>query len=106
MTPSHNAAGPASEPAPLRPGRKLGPIASTVGSSHRAWLTPTRDHYLLSGRTLSDLSARVLAKSKLSELLRGVGHYCRRTDFSPQLRTDERPQLFLILVRHAGSMTT
>ncbi|MFD7961326.1 sigma-70 family RNA polymerase sigma factor [Streptomyces zaomyceticus] len=77
MTPSHNAAGPASEPAPLRPGRKLGPIASTVGSSHRAWLTPTRDHYLLSGRTLSDLSARVLAKSKLSELLRGVGHYPR-----------------------------
>ncbi|MFE5240468.1 MULTISPECIES: sigma-70 family RNA polymerase sigma factor [unclassified Streptomyces] len=77
MTPSLNASGPASEPAPLRPGRKLGPIASTVGSSHRAWLGPTREHYLLSGRTLADLSASVLAKSKLSELLRGVGHYPR-----------------------------
>ncbi|GEB57080.1 hypothetical protein SGA01_26850 [Streptomyces gardneri] len=35
-----------------------------------------------------------------------VGRKCRRADFSPQLRPDERPPLFLILVRHAGSMTT
>lgn len=78
MTTSINTPGPASEPGPVRPGRKLGPIASTVGSSHRAWLEPTREHYLASGRTLSDLSIRVpLAKSKLSELLRGVGHYPR-----------------------------
>ncbi|MEU3353091.1 sigma-70 family RNA polymerase sigma factor [Streptomyces sp. NPDC037389] len=78
MTTSINAPGPASEPGPVRPGRKLGPITSTVGSSHRAWLEPTRDHYLASGHTLSDLSIRVpLAKSKLSELLRGVGHYPR-----------------------------
>ncbi|MCX4804532.1 sigma-70 family RNA polymerase sigma factor [Streptomyces sp. NPDC058682] len=77
MTTSFNTPGPASEPAPVRPGRKLGPIADTVSSSHRAWLEPTREHYLASGRTLSDLSRNVLAKSKLSELLRGVGHYPR-----------------------------
>ncbi|UQW99147.1 sigma-70 family RNA polymerase sigma factor [Streptomyces sp. RerS4] len=71
MTTSYNAAGPA------RPGRKLGPIANTVSSSHRAWLEPTRERYLASGRTLSDLSLNVLAKSKLSELLRGIGHYPR-----------------------------
>ncbi|WP_228978540.1 sigma-70 family RNA polymerase sigma factor [Streptomyces sp. DH12] len=77
MTPL-NVPGPASEPGPTRPGRKLGPIAATVGSSHRAWLEPAREHYLASGRTLSDLSVRVpFAKSKLSELLRGVGHYPR-----------------------------
>ncbi|WP_328786446.1 MULTISPECIES: sigma-70 family RNA polymerase sigma factor [unclassified Streptomyces] len=77
MTTSFNTPGPASEPTPVRPGRKLGPIADTVSSSHRAWLEPTREHYLASGRTLSDLSRNVLAKSKLSELLRGVGHYPR-----------------------------
>ncbi|MFC5146821.1 sigma-70 family RNA polymerase sigma factor [Streptomyces aureoversilis] len=78
MTTSFNVSGPDSEPAPVRPGRKLGPIAGTVSSSHRAWLDPTRECYLASGRTLSDLSLRVLlAKSKLSELLRGVGHYPR-----------------------------
>ncbi|WP_225804381.1 sigma-70 family RNA polymerase sigma factor [Streptomyces sp. NK15101] len=77
MTTSLTTPGP-DEPAPLRPGRKLGPIAATVGSSHRAWLEPTRARYLASGRTLSDLSFHVLlAKSKLSELLRGVGHYPR-----------------------------
>ncbi|GAA4694261.1 sigma-70 family RNA polymerase sigma factor [Streptomyces sp. NPDC057702] len=66
------------EPTPIRPGRKLGPISTTVGSSHRAWLEPTRERYLASGHTLGDLSRRVpLAKSKLSELLRGVGHYPR-----------------------------
>ncbi|MFI2214926.1 sigma-70 family RNA polymerase sigma factor [Streptomyces sp. NPDC020141] len=61
-----------------RPGRKLGLIDATVGTAHRAWLEPVREHYLASGQTLSDLSAGVpLAKSKLSELLRGVGHYPR-----------------------------
>lgn len=70
--------GPASEPAPARPGRKLGPISARAGSSHRAWLEPTRDRYLSSGLTLNDLSYHVLlAKSKLSELLRGVGYYPR-----------------------------
>ncbi|GGS08829.1 MULTISPECIES: sigma-70 family RNA polymerase sigma factor [Streptomyces] len=69
---------PAPEPSSGRPGRKLGPIAPTVGTLHRAWLEPTRERYLASGRTLSDLSFHVLlAKSKLSELLRGVGHYPR-----------------------------
>ncbi|MEU2226435.1 sigma-70 family RNA polymerase sigma factor [Streptomyces sp. NPDC018347] len=73
-----NAPGPASGPAPARPGRKLGPIVPSVGSSHRAWLEPTRERYLSSGRTLNDLSFHVLlAKSKLSELLRGIGHYPR-----------------------------
>jgi transcriptional regulator with XRE-family HTH domain len=61
-----------------RPGRKLGPIADNVGSAHRAWLEPTRDSYLASGLTLGDLSGRVLlAKSKLSELMRGLGLYPR-----------------------------
>ncbi|MFJ8546656.1 sigma-70 family RNA polymerase sigma factor [Streptomyces sp. NPDC093586] len=67
-----------SEPPPGRPGRKLGPIAATVGTLHRAWLEPTRERYLSSGWTLNDLSFHVLlAKSKLSELLRGIGHYPR-----------------------------
>ncbi|MGW0778901.1 RNA polymerase sigma factor [Streptomyces sp. NPDC002835] len=49
-----------------------------MGSVHRAWLEPVRYTYLKSGLTLSDLSARVpLAKSKLSELLRGTGLYPR-----------------------------
>ncbi|MGW9593940.1 sigma-70 family RNA polymerase sigma factor [Streptomyces chartreusis] len=61
-----------------RPGRKLGPIVPNVGSAHRAWLDPLRETYLASGLTLSDLSTRVrFAKSKISELLRGVGLYPR-----------------------------
>ncbi|NGO46215.1 sigma-70 family RNA polymerase sigma factor [Streptomyces ureilyticus] len=69
---------PASRPALPRPGRKLGPIAESVGSAHRAWLAPMRDTYLKSGLTLSELSIRVrLSKSKLSELLRGTGLYPR-----------------------------
>ncbi|WP_327187462.1 hypothetical protein [Streptomyces sp. NBC_01334] len=62
----------------MRPGRKLGPIAENVGSAHRAWLEPMRETYLRSGLTLSELSLRVLlAKSKISELLRGTGLYPR-----------------------------
>ncbi|OSY38296.1 hypothetical protein BG653_06171 [Streptomyces platensis] len=69
---------PAPGPAQARPGCKLGPIADCVGSSHRAWLEPMRESYFASGRTLSHLSGRVLlAKSKLSELLRGVALYPR-----------------------------
>ncbi|MET7715458.1 sigma-70 family RNA polymerase sigma factor [Streptomyces sp. NPDC005407] len=69
---------PPAKPASLRPGRKLGPITGGVGSAHRAWLEPLRYTYLKSGLTLSDLSTRVpLAKSKLSELLRGTGLYPR-----------------------------
>ncbi|MGW8989802.1 sigma-70 family RNA polymerase sigma factor [Streptomyces zhihengii] len=49
-----------------------------VGSVHRAWLEPLRAAYLGSGLTMSHLSVRVpLAKSKISELLRGLGHYPR-----------------------------
>ncbi|MFI7236942.1 sigma-70 family RNA polymerase sigma factor [Streptomyces cyaneofuscatus] len=63
---------------PVRPGRKLGPIAPAVTSSHRSWLEPVREKYLDSGITLGALGDRVhLAKSKLSELLRGVGLYPR-----------------------------
>ncbi|NYS17258.1 sigma-70 family RNA polymerase sigma factor [Streptomyces sp. SJ1-7] len=63
---------------PARPGRKLGPIAPAVPSSHRSWLEPVREKYLDSGVTLGALGDRVhLAKSKLSELLRGVGLYPR-----------------------------
>ncbi|MEV6400551.1 sigma-70 family RNA polymerase sigma factor [Streptomyces sp. NPDC051907] len=66
------------DPAPLRPGRKLGPIADGVGSVHRAWLEPLRYTYLKSGLTLSDLGSKVpLHKSKISELLRGTGLYPR-----------------------------
>ncbi|KUN29240.1 RNA polymerase subunit sigma [Streptomyces antibioticus] len=69
---------PPLRPAPARPGRKLGPIADNVGSAHRAWLEPMRDKYLKRNLTLSELSGRVcLAKSKLSELLRGCGLYPR-----------------------------
>lgn len=69
---------PPSRPVPARPGRKLGPVGLDLSSSHRAWLVPMRDKYLDSGLTLGDLSCRVLlAKSKLSELLRGVGLYPR-----------------------------
>ncbi|MFE6127023.1 sigma-70 family RNA polymerase sigma factor [Streptomyces sp. NPDC056437] len=69
---------PPADTAPPRPGRKLGPIADGVGSVHRAWLEPLRHTYLTSGLTLSDLSIRVpLAKSKISELLRGCGLYPR-----------------------------
>ncbi|MFC9268730.1 sigma-70 family RNA polymerase sigma factor [Streptomyces zhihengii] len=78
MTPSLEPPAPAPEPAPVRPGRKLGPIMEGVGSVHRAWLEPLRAAYLGSGLTMSHLSVRVpLAKSKISELLRGLGHYPR-----------------------------
>ncbi|WP_432154839.1 sigma-70 family RNA polymerase sigma factor [Streptomyces tricolor] len=67
-----------SQPPPGRPGRKLGPIVASAGSVHRAWLNPMRDAYFARGRTLGDLSLEVpLAKSKLSELLRGAGLYPR-----------------------------
>ena len=69
---------PPGRPAPARPGRKLGPVADNVGSAHRAWLDPLRTAYLASGLTLNELSSRVrFAKSKISELLRGVGLYPR-----------------------------
>ncbi|MFC9686556.1 sigma-70 family RNA polymerase sigma factor [Streptomyces sp. NPDC056948] len=69
---------PPDRPSTARPGRKLGPIAPFVSSAHRAWLDPIRETYLASGLTLSDLSTRVrFAKSKISELLRGVGLYPR-----------------------------
>ncbi|MCW1100295.1 sigma-70 family RNA polymerase sigma factor [Streptomyces sp. RS2] len=69
---------PPAPPGRPRPGRKLGPIADNVSNTHRAWLEPVRDTYLASGLTLSGLSDRIsFAKSKLSELLRGVGLYPR-----------------------------
>ncbi|MFC7897678.1 RNA polymerase sigma factor [Streptomyces sp. NPDC057381] len=69
---------PPGRPTPARPGRKLGPVADNVGSAHRAWLDPMRTAYLASGLTLNELSGRVrFAKSKISELLRGVGLYPR-----------------------------
>ncbi|MFC9163725.1 sigma-70 family RNA polymerase sigma factor [Streptomyces fungicidicus] len=69
---------PPGRPAATRPGRKLGPVADNVGSAHRAWLDPMRTAYLASGLTLNELSGRVrFAKSKISELLRGVGLYPR-----------------------------
>ncbi|BAC75371.1 RNA polymerase subunit sigma [Streptomyces avermitilis] len=77
-TPFEPPAPPPLRPAPARPGRKLGPIAEELSSAHRAWLGPMRETYLTSGLTLSELSARVrLAKSKISELLRGIGLYPR-----------------------------
>ncbi|MFE4823767.1 RNA polymerase sigma factor [Streptomyces sp. NPDC056704] len=78
MTTPFEPPAPPVRPAPARPGRKLGPIAEELSSAHRAWLGPMRDSYLQSGLTLSELSARVrLAKSKISELLRGIGLYPR-----------------------------
>ncbi|MFD5820246.1 sigma-70 family RNA polymerase sigma factor [Streptomyces sp. NPDC127038] len=69
---------PSGRPQAARPGRKLGPVADSVGSVHRAWLDPLRGSYRASGLTLNELSTRLLfAKSKLSELLRGVGLYPR-----------------------------
>jgi len=63
---------------PSRPGRKLGPVADSVASAHQAWLDPMRTTYLASGLTLNELSIRVrFAKSKISEMLRGVGLYPR-----------------------------
>ncbi|MFJ5819340.1 sigma-70 family RNA polymerase sigma factor [Streptomyces sp. NPDC093108] len=63
---------------PGRPGRRLGPIADSVGSAHRAWLEPLRAKFLSSGMTISDLHTRTgWAKSKISELLRGTGLYPR-----------------------------
>lgn len=63
---------------PGRPGRKLGPISDEVGIAHRAWLEPLRDRFLASGTTIKDLSARSgFSRSKISELLRGVGLYPR-----------------------------
>lgn len=59
-----------------RPGRKLGPIAHGVSAGHRAWLEPVREKYFASGLTVSDLAQKAgWSKSKVSELLRGVGLY-------------------------------
>ncbi|MFJ3214041.1 sigma factor-like helix-turn-helix DNA-binding protein [Streptomyces flaveolus] len=78
MTTPTDPPAPPDRPAPARPGRKLGPVADSVGSAHRAWLDPLRSAYLASGLTLHELSGRVrFAKSKISELLRGVGLYPR-----------------------------
>lgn len=83
---------------PVRPGRKLGPIAPGVTSSHRAWLEPVREKYLDSGVTLGGvggvggLGDRVhLATSKLSELLRGVGLYPRWERFHRLAEAVELP---------------
>ncbi|MEV7297139.1 sigma-70 family RNA polymerase sigma factor [Streptomyces microflavus] len=63
---------------PGKPGRKLGPIADSVGSAHRAWLEPLRSGFLASGLTINDLHQQTgWAKSKISELLRGAGLYPR-----------------------------
>ncbi|MGP4003501.1 sigma-70 family RNA polymerase sigma factor [Streptomyces sp. 8N706] len=68
---------PEGEP-PSRPGRKLGPVAASVGAAHRAWLEPVRIRFLASGLTVTYLSERTgYAKSKISELLRGIGRYPR-----------------------------
>lgn len=78
MTSPSDTPPPDTGPAQGRPGRKLGPIAHTVDSVHRAWLEPVRGAYLRSGLTLSQISEEmILAKSKLSELLRGTGLYPR-----------------------------
>ncbi|WP_372410960.1 RNA polymerase subunit sigma [Streptomyces luteireticuli] len=59
-----------------RPGRKLGPIAAGVGAAHRDWLEPVRDQYFASGLTVGELARKAgWSKSKVSELLRGVGLY-------------------------------
>lgn len=69
---------PTPRPRAVRPGRKLGPIAPSIGSAHRSWLEPLREAYKKSGMTLDDLSGRLcFAKSKLSELMRGIGRYPR-----------------------------
>jgi hypothetical protein len=72
--PFERPAPPPPRPPPARPGHQLGPIAEELSSAHRTWLGPRRETYLNSGLTLNELSARVrLAKSKISELLRGFG---------------------------------
>ncbi|KNB54233.1 hypothetical protein AC230_03865 [Streptomyces caatingaensis] len=59
-----------------RPGRKLGPIADGVSPAHRAWLEPVRARYFAGGLTVSELARKAgWSKSKVSELLRGVGLY-------------------------------
>ncbi|TJZ96755.1 sigma-70 family RNA polymerase sigma factor [Actinacidiphila oryziradicis] len=69
---------PEGEPPSSKPGRKLGPIADSVGAAHRAWLEPLRTRFLGSRLTISDLSGSTgYAKSKISELLRGAGLYPR-----------------------------
>lgn len=80
MNPQSMPAKPPEEqpPSPGKPGRKLGPIADSVGAAHRAWLEPLRSRFLDSRMTISDLSDRAgFAKSKISELLRGAGLYPR-----------------------------
>lgn len=76
MTPvSPTAGAEGGEPAG-RPGRKLGPIADRVNPRHRAWLEPMRARLDASGMTASYLAERAgFSKSKVTELLRGVGLY-------------------------------
>jgi DNA-directed RNA polymerase specialized sigma24 family protein len=77
MTHSMPSQQPGDDP-PGKPGRKLGPIADGVGTAHRAWLEPLRARLLASGLTISGLAQRAgWPKSKVSELLRGVGQYPR-----------------------------
>ncbi|MFF2792871.1 RNA polymerase subunit sigma [Streptomyces sp. NPDC058049] len=73
MSPAAGAEG--AEP-PSRPGRKLGPITDGVNPQHRAWLEPMRARLDTSGMTASYLAERAgFSKSKVTELLRGVGLY-------------------------------
>ncbi|MYT68281.1 MULTISPECIES: sigma-70 family RNA polymerase sigma factor [unclassified Streptomyces] len=61
-----------------RPGRRLGPIASSAGPTHRAWLQQVRDAFEASGKTLLDLERDTnWSRSKISELLRAAGRYPR-----------------------------
>jgi transcriptional regulator with XRE-family HTH domain len=65
------------EPAARR-GRRLTPIGQDVGIAHRAWLEPVRDRLVVTGLTLEELVSRAnYSKSRISELLRGQGHYPR-----------------------------
>ncbi|WP_327350109.1 hypothetical protein OG772_36095 [Streptomyces sp. NBC_01321] len=41
--PQASAFEPVPKQPPVRPGRKLGPVALDVSSSHRAWLEPVRE---------------------------------------------------------------
>jgi DNA-directed RNA polymerase specialized sigma24 family protein len=83
----------------------LGPITSRVVGTHRSWLGVLRERYRLDGHSLGGLEGRTgRQKSKISELLRGVGPYPRWDNTEPLVDAMGLPRTPLLRLWRQGAL--